>query len=479
MTGMKGRSRPMGHWSEGEADAGAFRDVRLGRRFSDLLRRFGDRMGETIPFACRDWANTKAAYRFFANPNVEEGQILSGHFEATKTRYASCEGPVLLLQDTTEFTYQRRDPHAVGFTKSVNSGRDPKGRLRHHAVCGILMHSSLAVTVEGLPLGLAAVKFWNREKFKGTAQLKRKVNPTRVPIEAKESIRWLDNLRQSLALLGQPERCIHIGDRESDIYELYCLARDLDTHFVVRTVVDRLAGDRDHTVAAEMLHAASAGEHAIDVRTDGDTVERITFDIRHKRIRVCPPIGKQKRYPCLDLTVIHAAEIGAPEGRKPILWKLVTDLDVTSLEEAVEKLRWYAMRWKIEVFHKVIKSGCRAEDAKLRTADRLANLLALFCIVSWRVMWMTMIARTEPDAEPTLALTSSEIRILDGVVADTGNRGARPGTVQLYMTKLARLGGYLARSSDPPPGNIVVWRGWRRLIDIQIGAELNQSRTCG
>jgi len=215
------------------------------------------------------------------------------------------------------------------------------------------------------------------------------------------------------------------------------------------------------------------------VRTDGDTVERITFDIRYKRIRVCPPIGKQKRYPCLDLTVIHAAEIGTPEGRKPILWKLVTDLDVNSLEEAVEKLRWYAMRWKIEVFHKVLKSGCRAEDAKLRTADRLANLLALFCIVSWRVLWMTMIARTEPDAEPTLALTPSEITILDHLVPDTGNRGSRSNTLQLYMTKLARLGGYLARNSDPPPGNTVLWRGWRRLIDMQIGSDLHQGRTCG
>ncbi|MEF2554600.1 IS4 family transposase [Aurantimonas sp. A2-1-M11] len=469
----------MGHWSEGEADATAFSDVRLGRRFADLLRRFGDRIGATIPLACQDWANTKAAYRFFANPNVEEGQILSGHFEATKTRYTACEGPVLVLQDTTEFTYQRRDPHAVGFTKSVNSGRDKKGRLRHHAVCGILMHSSLAVTVEGLPLGLAAVKFWNREKFKGTAQLKRKINPTRVPIEAKESIRWLDNLRQSLALLGQPERCIHVGDRESDIYELYCLARELDTHFVVRTVVDRLAGDGDHTVAAEMLNAPSAGEHAIDVRTDGDTVERITFDIRYKRIRVCPPIGKQKRYPCLDLTVIHAAEIGTPNGRKPILWKLVTDINVNSLEEAVEKLRWYAMRWKIEVFHKVLKSGCCAENAKLRTADRLANLLALFSIVSWRVLWMTMIARAEPDAHPSAALTPSETAILDRLIPDTGNRGAKPNTLQLYMTKLARLGGYLARNSDPPPGNTVMWRGWRRLIDIQIGAEIHQGRTYG
>src|SRR6202034_208772 len=98
-----------------------------------------------------------------------------------------------------------------------------EGRLRHHTLCGILMHSSLAVTAEGLPLGLSAVKFWNRDKFKGTAALKRKINPTRVAIEKKESVRWLDNLRQSIERLARPSRCIHVGDRESDIYELYCL----------------------------------------------------------------------------------------------------------------------------------------------------------------------------------------------------------------------------------------------------------------
>ncbi len=260
------------------------------------------------------------------------------------------------------------------------------------------MHSSLVVTEEGLPLGLAAVKFWNRDKFKGTAQLKRRINPTRIPIEAKESVRWLDNLRQSVSLLGQPDRCVHVGDRESDIYELYCLARDLGTHFVVRTVVDRLAGSGDHTVKSEMREAPSAGTHIIEVRVDDDTVERVTLDIQYKRIHVCPPIGKQKRYPSLDLTVIHASEVGVPSGRKPIIWKLITDLEVSNLAEAIEKIRWYSMRWKIEVFHKILKSGCRAEDAKLRTADRLANLLALLCIVSWRVMWMTIMARAVPEA---------------------------------------------------------------------------------
>src|SRR3546814_5593885 len=103
----------------------------------------------TIPLTGKDWANTKAAYRFFANPKVEEGEILSGNFDATRVRYAASDGPILLLQDTTEFSYQRRNPHDVGFTKAINSGCDKNGRLRHHEVCGILMHSSLAVTEDG------------------------------------------------------------------------------------------------------------------------------------------------------------------------------------------------------------------------------------------------------------------------------------------------------------------------------------------
>jgi Transposase DNA-binding len=453
--------------------------VRLGRRCTDLLKRLCEGMGGSIPFACQDWANTKAAYRFFANPKVEEGDILNGHFAATRQRYDVCGGPILLLQDTTEFTYQRRHPHDIGFTKSVNSGRDREGRLRHHAVCGILMHSSLAVTTEGLPLGLAAVKLWSRDKFKGTAQLKRKINPTRVPIEKKESIRWLENLRQSIQRLGQPDRCIHVGDRESDIYELYCLTKELGTHFVVRTVVDRLAGNGDHTVLAEMRDVETAGQHVIEVRDEAEEVVKVTLDIRFKRIRILPPIGKQKRYPTLDLTVIHAVEPNPPTGRKRIEWKLLTDLPVETCDEAVEKIKWYAMRWKIEVFHKILKSGCRTEDAKLRTADRLANLIAVFCIISWRVLWLTMLARTAPDAKPTVALTRSEITILDQLVSNSGNRGATQGSLNFYLIKLARLGGYLARASDPPPGNAVVWRGLRRLADIRLGTEIAVAHKCG
>ena len=473
------RSTPSPHWTEREVDEATFKDRRLGRRCAELLKQIGDAMGESIPYACQDWANTKAAYRFLSNARVDEEDILSGHFAATRTRCDAFDGPILLLQDTTEFSFQRANVSAVGVTKSINSGRDKKGRVRHHTVCGMLMHSSLAVTTEGLPLGLAAVKFWTRKKFKGTKALKRKINPTRVPIEKKESVRWLDNFRQSIALLGRPARFIHVGDRESDIFELYCLTRDLGSHFLVRACVDRLAGDGGHTVVDEMDAATLKGLHRIEVRTDNGEMMKVVLEIKFKRITVQPPIGKQKRYPALDLTVIHATERGAPKGRKPIIWKLLTDLPVRGRADAIEKINWYAMRWKIEMFHKVVKSGCQAEASKLRTADRLANLMAVFCILSWRVLWLMMLARAEPEASPSVAFTSNEIALLDRLVRDAGNRGAKQGTLNFYLIKLARLGGYLARAGDAPPGSIVVWRGLSRLTDIETGAVVAASALMG
>lgn len=471
--------RAPAHWTDREVDEGVFKDARLGKRFRELLIQLGGGMGESIPFACQDWANTKAAYRFFSNDRVQEGDILSGHFGATRERFEATEGTVLLLQDTTEFSYERARPELVGMTKSVNTGKDQKGRPRSHTLCGILMHSSLAVTTDGLPLGLAAVKFWTRKKFKGTAALKKKINPTRVPIEQKESVRWLDNLRQSIDLLGDPSRCIHVGDRESDIFELYCLTQELGTHFIVRMQTDRLAGDGAHTISSEMEEIAIKGLHRVQVRDQNGEMTAVTLELKCKRIHVQPPIGKQKRYPALDLTVIHATERDAPKGRKPIDWKLMTDLPARTRAEVIEKIDWYALRWKIEVFHKILKSGCKAEDSKLRTADRLANLMAVYCILSWRVFWLTMLNRAAPDAAPTTALTASEISLLDQLVVDAGSRRCRPGTLSYYLTKLARLGGYLARSNDPPPGNTVIWRGLSRLIDIEIGAEIGAAGNVG
>src|SRR3954454_6406041 len=151
-------ARDANAWIDREIAGCRFADERL----SMLLAQMAGAMGGSIPLACQDWANTKAAYRFFSNGRVGEGEILAGHFLSTRDRAAGAGGPVMVLHDTTEFSYRSRRPERVGQTCRVNSGKDKQGRYRQHTVCGLLMHASLAVTAEGLPLGLAAVKFWTR-----------------------------------------------------------------------------------------------------------------------------------------------------------------------------------------------------------------------------------------------------------------------------------------------------------------------------
>ena len=459
----------MTSWLDGELAECRFADVRLGKRFRTLLKRLSEGIGETIPMACQDWAGTKAAYRFFSNPRVSEQEILAGHFQATRDRFRVTEGWVLVLHDTTEFSFRREEPSAIGITKKVNSGKDPAGRMRMHTVCGLLMHSSLVVTTEGLPLGIAAVKFWTRKKFKGCNALKKKINPTRVPIEEKESVRWLENLKQATTLLNEPERCVHIGDRESDIYELFCAAQETGTHFLVRTCVDRLAEDGTRTISREMDEAQVRGLHRIEVREQQGNRSQATLQIRYRRIRVLPPIGKQKQYPELTLTAIYAQELGTPKDREPIDWKLLTDLPVRSRAEAIQKLVWYASRWKVETYHKILKSGCKAEDARLRTADRLVNLISVFCILSWRLFWMTMLNRSVSGMPAAAVFSVTERQLLDHLVPDRPVDRAGKRSLSFDITKLTRLGGYLARAGDPPPGNTVMWRGLSRLTDIELG----------
>ncbi len=459
----------MDAWVDREL-GGEFPDLRLKARLGKILGDLGRRIGGTLPAACQDWAATKAAYRFFSNPRVDEGVILAGHLAATRSRFAATAGPILVLHDTTEFSFQRKHPEAIGQLSLL------KTRHATHTLCGLLMHSSLVLTTAGVPLGLAAVKFWTRDKFKGTNALKRKVNPTRIPIEQKESVRWLGNLKQSAELLGDPARCVHVGDREADIFELFCAAQEAKTHFLVRTCVDRLAGEGGTTVSRVMEGEPIRGDREVEARDDRGRVSTAKLDLRFRRMTVHPPIGKQARYPSLTLTVIHADERVTPEGREPIRWRLLTDHPVDDLASAIEKLDWYSNRWKIETFHKVLKSGCQAEQSRLRTAERLTNLLAVLCVVAWRVFWLTMTRRATPEAPAEVALTKREVATLDRLAA-----GAAPPvspTVSHYLLAIAKLGGYLARAKDPPPGNLVIWRGLTRLMDIQLGFELS-SRVVG
>ena len=456
-----------GTWVQQELLGCTFKDERLGKRFGMVLQQLSEATAESIPLACQDWANTKAAYRFFANERVAEADILAGHFRATRERVAAVGGTLLVLHDTTEFSYMREN---VGLLHRPKHGPSDHWR-RTNPLCGISMHSSLVVTEAGLPLGLSAVKFWTRKEFKGSNELKRHVNPTRVPIGQKESVRWIDNLVETTALLGDPGRCVHIGDRGADIYELFCAANDVGAHFVIRSAYPRLAEDGMTKTDAEMKEVRIKGFHRIEVRDRNGEVSEAVLELRYRRMLVLPPVAKQKDYGPLELTVIYAEERGTPKGREKISWKLLTDLPVRSCDEAIEKLNWYAVRWKIELFHKILKSGCRVEESRLRTAPRLVNLIATCCVVAWRIFWLTMINRSQPAAAPTLALTQLELQLLDQLAPDRTTRD-QPQTLSHYIVKIARLGGYLARARDPAPGNIVMWRGLARLTDIAIGYSL-------
>src|SRR3712207_83497 len=282
-------------WIDAELAGCALGDKRLCDRLRRLLHQLEGAVGAPLPLACQDWADTKAAYRFLSNQRFGEDAILAGHFQAAAGRFAATAGPVLVVQDTTEFSFRWARPETIGAIGRASTGRDRNGNPRTYTQCGLLMHTSLVVTLEGLPLGLAAVQFWTRKEFKGANELKRHVNPTRVPIEEKESIRWLSSLAQSGALLGDPGRCVHIGDRENDIYEFFCAAWEAGTHFLVRTCADRLAGDGRRTVARVMARVPVAGQHRIEVTAEDGSVSEAVLKLRYTRVHILPPIGKQKR----------------------------------------------------------------------------------------------------------------------------------------------------------------------------------------
>jgi len=465
----------MANWIDRELAGCEFPDARLGKRFKTLVEQLSDGMGETIPTACEDWASTKAAYRFLSNNRVNEADILSGHFQSTQKRFRARPGVALVLYDTTEFTFKRDEPESIGKVGVAIGHKDSIGRLHRSTICGILMHSSLLVTPEGLPLGITAIKFWTRQRFKGARALKKKINSTRVPIEEKESFRWLENLRQTDALLGDPGRCVHIGDRESDIFELFDAAHQAGTHFLFRIFVDRLAGDGDHTISEEIDQTELKALHVLEIRNAKGQLETATLELRYRRIRIHPPVAKNNLYSPLTLTVIDAQEQEPPADRDPLYWKLITDLPVSTPLDAIEKLDWYAMRWKIETFHKILKSGCKAEDSRLRSAERLVNLIAIFCILSWRIFWMTMLNRSSDNAPASAVFTDTERQLLDRLRPDKHKVPHQQKSLSYYIIKLARLGGYLARAHDPPPGNIVIWRGFQKLMDIATGFELAQN----
>lgn len=463
-------------WVDEEISGAQMPDARLKARLGEIMRHLGKDVTNSIPSSFEDWAATKAAYRMLSNDRVDVQAIISGHLQATRRRVQQSEGQILVLHDTTSFTFDRLYPEDVGFLGRL-AGAEEETRI-----CGMLMHASLAITQDALPLGLCALQFWNRQEFSKDQAAGR---AARKRVEDRESHRWVEGLQQATALLqAESGRCVHIADRESDIYALFYAARELGTHFLVRTSTDRPTGNGQQTVEEEMADAPVKGLHRVFFRDRWGHAHEATMTLRHRRLRIRPP-QEHKELPELTLTVLHATERGAPLNRKPLSWKLITDLPVQSREQAIEKLDWYAMRWNIETFFKVMKSGCKAEDAQLRTAERLSNLMAVYCILSWRLMWMTMLNRLEPEADPRVVFTEQEIRALKALVTVRWkNKVPEPETLHDCVILVARLAAIWPERMTGHRGTRLSGRGcaglmtsfWECPCDQRCGESQGQGR---
>ena len=458
----------MDSWLDQELSSCVFKDKRLTDRFKIIIKTLSKGCGQSIPQVCEQWSMAKATYRFLSNERVDESEILAGHYHQTERRIEATEGPVLVLHDTTEFSYKREDQKPIGKTRKLPTSKKIAAAFgQQKTACGILMHASLAITPEGLPLGLAAIKFWSRDSFKQTNHMKRKINPTRVPISGKESIKWLENLNHSSKKIGsEPGKIIHIGDRENDIYEYLCNCHELGSYFLVRSCVNRLADET--TIAEEVGREEQYHHHPISfVDASGNTVNTVV-NLKVSALTLHPPIGKERDCCDLQVTVVSALEMNNPPDRDRIKWTFLTKLPVKTKDEAIITLSWYKQRWKVETYFKILKSGLKLEESKLRTTDRLVRLISICCILAWRIQWLTMLDREDKQLAPQLAFDEVERVILEHYFHPQDELS----TLQEYICQLARLGGYLARAKDPPPGNMVIWRGMNKLFELRAGFEL-------
>lgn len=439
------------HWAYNEACTAQFGDQRLTNRLALLLKQLGDQPEESIPAACNGWAETLAAYRFFDNDKVTFETVLSSHRGATLERCR--EHPVvLLIQDTTSLKYAHT-PVANGL-----------GTLSKPDSEKVLLPPTLAVTPQRVCLGVLGGEVWQRLESSPREERRHK------GIDEQESRRWVAGyqLACEVSSLVEQTRIVNIADAEGDIYEWFAETLEhspqLRAEWLVRAAQDRrlASSESSRKLRAKLNRQSPLGEVAMTLPAKGEQEARTAIlQIRATRATLKAPARTGVRLVDLDIYAVLAREENPPAGSRPIDWMLLTSLPVTSMESAVQILEWYSCRWEIEVFFKVLKSGCRVEQLQLETADRRDPCLALYLIIAWRILFATHLGREEPHQSCEIVFTRDEwqaAHLLHDLPVPTA-----PPSLGEMLNLVARLGGYLNRSLDGPPGPQAIWKGLRRV----------------
>ena len=453
-------------WVTQEFARADLRDRRLDRRLLRTAEQLAKSPSSPINEACGNWASTQAAYRLFNNPKASTPGILKPHWEATAQRMAGCGGPVLLMQDTVFFSYG---------TQVKTRGLGPIGKSNAAHDRGLIMHNALAFTSSGVPLGILSQSIWARREIPAE-DYQEKIERLQVTaVEEKESSKWLVALRETLERAPAGVPVVTVADRESDFFEFLTHAKDLRAKYLIRARTDRKLVPEDSEGCARMLEALSdapaLGTMTVQVPGNGSRKARTaSIEVRVAQVSIQAPQRRGHARASgssepVAITLIGATEQSPPTGSESISWVLLTNLPVQDFESATEKVRWYGRRWGIEIWHKVLKSGCKVEDCMLEEAERLKRYLTLFSIIGVRLMHVAYLARAHPNLPATEVFSTVEIQVLHLRVTKALPPATQPLTLLEIVRMLGKLGGHLGRKGDGEPGVLILWRGWMRLYE--------------
>lgn len=444
-------------WVVSETSSAELGDERLNRRLELVLRRLAAQPDKSIPAASQGWSETQAAYRFFDNEKVTPEKVLAPHQEATRQRLR--QHPVLLcIEDTSELDFTSK-PKTEGL-----------GPLNYELTRGIHIHPMLAVTPEGLCLGV--LDFWRWVRDASDHGGKDRQNRLSRPLEKKESLRWVEGYKKVCALQEEirETRMVYLADRDSDLFELFEAAESGSAAWLIRAAQDRAVQDGG-LLWERVSQSACLGQVEFNLApARGRKSRRVVQSLRAARVLLRPPYRPDKKLTPVEVTAILAREETPPSGEEPIQWLLLSSLPVDSLAEAAEKIQWYLCRWQIEVYFHILKNGCKVEDLQLQSRERIEVALALYLIVAWRVLYLTRLGRAVPNLSCEVAFSPQEWQAAY-LVSKRQKPPAEPPRLQEILVLVAGLGGYLARKGDGPPGPKTLWIGLQRVRDFVLALE--------
>lgn len=442
-------------------------DKRREDRVLEVVQQLAARPAASLPVACTDLAALKATYRLLDNEAISREALLAGHVAATWARVAA-EPVVLAVQDTTDLDFS-------GHRASVGLGRIGNGHGQ-----GLYVHTTLAITPQRLPLGLLGQQVWARPPDRPVSTVSHKARP----IAEKESRKWLDGLALLAAApeLAPQTQVISVADREADIYEVFAAVQPVRVDLLIRATQDRLTdvlrptdeqpakGRRVRYPLRALLAQQPGTPQVVAVPRRGSQRPRTAqVVLRWSQVTLPAPANRPNAKELLPVTlrVVWVQEVDPPaEVAEPLDWLLLTTLAVDSDADAQRIVDYYLCRWGIEVWHKVLKSGCAFEQRQLGSADNLQRALSIYSVIAWWVLYATLLARPTPEVPCTVLLELEEWQTLYCAIHKTSTPPTSPPSLGQAVCWIAQLGGFLGRKGDGLPGPLLLWRGLSRLLDM-------------